>query len=110
MKFENSPTSDDDIVKVRYPSVFLEEMNFVVVPEVSEYCVDFTIYASCTPDPTDEIFAHGFVRADGCSNWHFDAQDQLMIHFCNREELEDIGKLLTFCFDYAADHLETWED
>lgn len=52
-----------------------------------------------------ELFAHGDVKWDGCSNWSFDASERVMFHQCTRKGLEDFGKLLTTCWDIAKKEL-----
>ena len=46
-------------------------------------------------------FAHGYVKWDGCSNWHFDEQDRAMIHQCSRQQLLNMGEILAACWDIA---------
>jgi hypothetical protein len=62
------------------------------------------------PDPVDTIFEarpylHGEVKWDGCSNWHFDEQDIVMLHGCTRGSVERIGKVLAACWDIAAERI-----
>lgn len=63
------------------------------------------------PDPTEElaeaeIFLHGFIKWDGCSNWHFDEQDAAMIHFCGVEEAAEIGELFRQLYAIARETIE----
>lgn len=65
------------------------------------------------PDTVEELveaqlWAHGRVKWDGCSDWHFDEQEQGMLHFCTRDQLGDLGELLKFCWDYARDNIPTF--
>jgi hypothetical protein len=49
-----------------------------------------------------EVFAHGHVKWDGCSNWMFDdCTKNMMIHGCCREDIENIGKILAECWDWT---------
>lgn len=42
-----------------------------------------------------EVFLEGFVKWDKCSNWLFkDNQQDMMLHFCDRQTLINIGTLL----------------
>lgn len=56
-----------------------------------------------------EVFAHGYVKWDGCSNWRFDEQDRVMIHGCCKEHLINLGLILAACWDWTAELIpETW--
>ena len=66
-----------------------------------------------SPDPTEHLaeaqkFLHGYVKWDGCSNWHFDIQDDCMIHFCSSEQAEDIGVLFRELYLLAAKFIPMW--
>jgi hypothetical protein len=50
-----------------------------------------------------EVFLHGHVKWDGCSNLHFDEQDRVMLHFCSKQQAGDIGRLLERLYDIAAE-------
>jgi hypothetical protein len=52
-----------------------------------------------------QVYLHGSVKWDGCSNWYFDQQDQAMLHFCEKEELLHLGRLMALCWDLAAQHV-----
>lgn len=54
------------------------------------------------------IFVNGAVKWDGCSNWHFDEQDFVMIHECTREGLLRIGEILAKCWDLTRELLPVW--
>lgn len=56
-----------------------------------------------------KVFMHGDIKYDGCTNWYFDSQDECMIHFCSREQLKNLGSLLTACFDMAFEINQEWE-
>ena len=56
-----------------------------------------------------EVYLHGIVKWDGCSNWHFDEQDRVMLHGCSREDLTNLGELMAKCWDYAKENLESWD-
>jgi hypothetical protein len=110
-----------------------KDINFVVLAEVEaeyKHSVDYKIYeivgehvcdgqlvfntaGSDTNEPTDdittaEIFAHGSVRWDGCSNWEFDIQKDCMIHACSRADLENIGHVLARCWDMTKELCPNW--
>jgi hypothetical protein len=71
--------------------------------------------AGCdSTEPTEdiaeaEIFAHGSVKWDGCSNWEFDIQKDCMIHPCDRPRLERIGTILARCWDLTAELCPRWD-
>jgi len=107
------------------------DLRFVVAAEVAEFHVDYFIYdiagftednlpllqkkdATFYPDPVEsmedaEVFLHGFVKWDGCSNWHFDEQDRLMIHGCGRADIQRIGDIMAACWDWTAEILPNWD-
>lgn len=103
------------------------DIGFYVVATPEEYHVEYKIYtvAGREFDGTDytipvfrnetttpehaEVFAHGFVKWDGCSNWDFDACQCLMIHACSRKNLTNIGEVLARCWDWTAELLPTWD-
>ena len=67
------------------------------------------------PDPTEDLtkaerFLHGSIKWDKCSNWHFDIQDDSMIHFCDPEQGEDIGKLFRALYSIAAELIPTYDE
>lgn len=51
------------------------------------------------------VYAHGTVKWDRCSNWHFDEQDECMLHFCDREGMAAVGEMLARCHDAAGEIL-----
>lgn len=52
-----------------------------------------------------DAYAHGEVKWNGCSNWHIDEQDRVMLHECDRAGLENIGKILAACWDWTKELL-----
>ena len=109
---------------------------FTVVAIASEYYVNFTVYdtdgfgcneageptvplyhksgSPCYPDPVESLndaepYLHGGVKWDGCSNWHFDEQDRVMLHGCTRSDLERIGAIMAACWDWTAELLLSWD-
>lgn len=109
-----------------------EDIGFTAVAHaVGEYHVHYTVYAiegveengtvllhragaDSWPDPVSslgeaEIYLHGEVKWDGCSNWHFDEQDRLMLHGCSRKDLMNIGEVMARCWDWTKELLSTFE-
>jgi hypothetical protein len=100
------------------------DLGFSAVAAVHSYHVDFAVYAiaGTEVDGTPvygpsfeksldgaEVYLHGFVKWDGCSNWHFDAQDECMLHGCGRRDLTNIGGIMAACWDWTAELLPTFD-
>ena len=66
------------------------------------------------PDPVEsigaaDVFAHGFVKWDGCSNWTInEAGWGVMLHACDKEGLTRIGLILGECWDMTRELCEKW--
>jgi hypothetical protein len=107
----------------------MRDIGFTVIATPYSHCADYVIYdivgfdQDDKPlylneddpyrDPTDDlskadVFAHGHVKWDGCSNWHFDRQDEVMIHGCGRSDLSRIGDVLARCWDMTESLVESW--
>jgi hypothetical protein len=56
-----------------------------------------------------EVFLHGEVKWDGCSNWHFDEQERVMLHGCSRDDLTKIGAIMAACWDWTAELCPKWD-
>lgn len=102
-----------------------------VVAEVGSHWVEFKVYtsfealeptptqyqragATSSPDPVDsiddaEVYMHGSVKWDGCSNWYIDEQDRVMLHGCSRGDLLNTGEVMARCWDWAGEILDTWQ-
>ena len=49
-----------------------------------------------------ELYLHGSVKWDGCSNWSFDEQDRgVMLHGCSRRRLLAHGEIMARCWDWT---------
>jgi hypothetical protein len=106
------------------------ELDFVVKITPGEYHADYAIYeilgthvdgtfvynkagADSTMEPVEtieeaQIFAHGSVKWDGCSNWHFDITDDCMLHGCDRETLLNVGRILEACWIMTREFCAHW--
>jgi len=99
-------------------------MNYTIKAEPSEYWVKYLIYevAGYTLEPAKTplygeefttriedgyLIASGEVKWDGCSNWEFNTE--VMLHGCNREDLEAIGRALAECWDMTATLCPHWD-
>lgn len=56
------------------------------------------------------LWAHGYVKWDGCSNWDFDIAKKYKLHACTRKELTRIGSILTICWDWTKAICPDWND
>lgn len=56
-----------------------------------------------------ELYLHGFVIWDGCSNWNIDAQDGIMLHECDRSGLVAIGEVMARCWDWGKELMPTFD-
>jgi hypothetical protein len=106
------------------------DLEFVVKVIPGEYHADYAIYeilgthadgsitynkagADSTCESVDtieeaQVFAHGSVKWDGCSNWHFDITDDCMLHGCGREDLLKLGKILELCWIMTKEFCSGW--
>jgi hypothetical protein len=48
-------------------------------------------------------FLHCSIKWDGCSDWHFDEQDDCMIHFCGKNHMKEMHKLMDMLYDLAEE-------
>lgn len=56
-----------------------------------------------------DVYLHGSVKWDGCSNWHFDAQDGCMLHFCSVDEAALTGELMKTAYHITSEEMEGFE-
>ena len=105
-------------------------LGFTVIAEISDYHVDYYIYeqegimadgkvlfhkkdSDVSPDPVEtidesEVYASGFVKWDGCSNWYFDEQERVMLHGCDKDDLLNLGKILAECWEWTKVLCNNW--
>lgn len=68
-----------------------------------------------SPDPVAamedaEVYLHGSVKRDGCSNWMFDEEHRgTMLHACTRRGLLRFSEVMTRCWDWAKELLPNFE-
>lgn len=107
-----------------------KDLGYTVIAEAREMAVEYEIYeiAGIYADgqatyflkgdpgfePVDaieqaQLFAHGSVKWDGCSNWYFDEQDEVMLHGCDRGYLTGIGEILATCWDLTKSLCPFWQ-
>ena len=63
-----------------------------------------------SPDPVysideAEVFVSGYIKWDGCANLQF--EDKGYLHFCSKEEAENVGKMFGRLYDLAKSMLPT---
>lgn len=64
---------------------------------------------SVTPSEETEVYLHGEVKWDGCSNWFFDEQQrEAVLHGCSKKCLEDIGKIMAECWELTSKYCENF--
>lgn len=63
----------------------------------------------CDDIESAEVFVHGTVKWDGCSDWHFDEQERGTLHECGRTGLVNIGNVMAICWDWAAELLPNFD-
>jgi len=109
----------------------LNSHQFSIIARPEEYSVCYEIYnhegygddgepmfaskgSKPFEDTTDiysaEMYAHGHVKWDGCSNWYFDEQDRCMLHGCCRQDILRYGVILAFCWEWTKTLCENWCD
>lgn len=102
-----------------------KDLDFTVVATPHSHQVEYSIYdiegytsidnmplwhkagASSYPDPVEslseaEVYIHGSVKWDGCSNWSIDENERCMIHGCSRRDIQRIGDIMALCWDWTA--------
>jgi hypothetical protein len=111
---------------------YFAELEFAVRIKPGDYSVDYEIFeivgttlngeilferdgATSRPDAVESIdeaqlYAHGSVKWDGCSNWYFDITDDCMLHACGRETLLNLGKILEACWMMTKEFCPHWMD
>lgn len=108
-------------------TIEMRDIWFTIVAEINVYKVDFLVYEQHGIDTEDkvlyvnketgditsspdeaEVYLSGFVKWDGCSNWEFNAQEECMLHFCDRDSLGYISKIMQKCYDITAEYCPKW--
>ncbi len=108
-------------VPVAQRTVELPDVDFLATVTVYDYYVEFVLYDIVSrngnvpllrrsgtnyeetekPEEAD-VYLHGSVKWDGCSNWHFDEQDRVMLHGCSRGCIKRFGDAMAACWDMAS--------
>ncbi len=54
-------------------------------------------------------FLRGHVKWDGCSNWEIEPDQIAMLHFCDKEQAQNVGVLFGRIYDLAAKFIPRWD-
>lgn len=85
-------------------SKIFEDLGYEALAEVKEHSVEFTVYVQDTYDAELDPFMIGYVKWDGCSNWHYpDAHYPL--HFCELSDIDKHKQLFIELYRWAAELL-----
>lgn len=83
----------------------------IVATRDRTHSIDFKVYQPMNDEM--ELLLEGHVKWDECSNWNIGSKD-VMLHFCSKNEAEDLGKLLGFLYELACSMLKNadsyWKD
>lgn len=65
----------------------------------------------CNTNKLEEarVYLDGFIKWDGCSNWRFVHQTNVMLHFCSLKELQNISDAFTRCWTMTEDLMPKFE-
>lgn len=109
-----------------------KEMGFTIVakPDEDDYMVEYWVLRIFGVDEKGEVswvrdtfpnnqhfttnraeadtYLHGYVKYDGCSNWHFDMADGVMFHGCTKKDLKVLGEVLAFCWESTKELCPNW--
>ena len=101
--------------------------DFAVVPTIHSHCVFFEVYEVVgedtdgsllygsnfdSADDVDDLkdcHISGVVKWDQCSDWDFQPNN-VMIHFCEAEDVDRLANMVKECIEYTKENLETWID
>ena len=67
-------------------------------------------HAIGVPLEAADVFLHGSVRFDECSNWHFDEQERVMLHGCSRQDIMAWSEAMARCWDWAVEILASRDE
>lgn len=59
-------------------------------------------------DDEPDRYLHGSIRWDACSNWHFDEQDDCMLHFCGMEGINELQRLFGRMYEITKSHIPSF--
>lgn len=99
----------------RYPD-FPSSLDFEVVAVIGE-TTDGALCFEGVDDPNDwhedpltaPTFLHGDIKWDGCSNWSFDEQDRVMLHFCGAVAATGLGRLMRRMYEIASVRIQSFD-
>lgn len=56
-----------------------------------------------------QVYCSGHVMCTGCSNWRFDEQDHVMLHFCGRHSARLLSRVVEAVYDRAAELIGSYD-
>lgn len=74
-----------------------ELSGYQVIAEVHEVSVFFEAFE----DPFGDLVFKGYIKWDGCSNWHFEGHYGL--HLCGLDRLDDFHELIKSLYEWTAE-------
>lgn len=87
-----------------------EDIGFRVMVKLEPISCSFDIYDyndGTTPIEYDELLFKGFIKWDGCSDWHI-PKERCSLHFCGKDKLVNFNILLERLYDFAKDNIDNW--
>lgn len=124
--------NEDEVLKVG--TELFADLEYYITYEVHDYRVEYVVYpvfsmyqGDGTLDTSNgvplvekdrgatpayrtedaEVTVTGFIKWDGCSNWDFKTGG-CMLHFCDREQMVQLGELLGRLYDLTANLCPHW--
>ncbi|MES2791539.1 MAG: hypothetical protein V4719_18115 [Planctomycetota bacterium] len=93
-----------------------QRIGFTVVAEpdsdAPQHRLNFRAYKTVNA-PADSdlvpVYLHGSISSDHRSNWHFDEQDNRMIHFSSVDESDQISILFRRMYELAEELIPEWK-
>lgn len=89
--------------------------DFRICINVHDYYMDFAAYEVEGEYGGRELiisplkYFSGSVKWDGCANVRFDEQDNVMLHFCGRNDAMRIARLIEKIYDLAEANIPTFD-
>jgi len=103
------------------------DIGYTIQAEYKEHVINFIVYRNMTyglseDEPVSwlkkgggwqeetsiieeaEDYVHGFIKWDGCSNWEYSKDTDIMIHFCGSNEAEFAAKVIPLCYKIASEY------
>jgi hypothetical protein len=59
--------------------------------------------------PPEVPFANGDIKWDGCSDFYFDAQEHCMLHFCSKDSIQRMARMMQSVYELASTVMPAWD-